>query len=196
MKKIFVIMSLLLICSCVYKNMYHFENGDLDWITSYNEGDTIRFQTNNGIDLLYIDKKIIYDKSSSFIENEGQEFLGDYHASAHYVGTFIHNQKSHYFSLSIQKKSDSSLDFQIVFVERYCYGISDERNMDNNGISLKDTIIIDNANSEYSISGPKSYNCEYLKWSKRDGLVEYRLRDGTVYPKTESTGICPPDQVW
>ena len=70
--------------------------------------------------------------------------------------------------------------------------IDDARNFSKTGI-YKDTIIIDNANSEYSISGPKSYNCEYLKWSKRDGLVEYRLRDGTVYPKTESTGICPPD---
>ena len=48
---------------------------------------------------------------------------------------------------------------------------------------INDTIIVDETNSEYQKSGPVPDNCKYLKWSKKEGLVEYRLRDGTVYPR-------------
>jgi hypothetical protein len=31
--------------------------------------------------------------------------------------------------------------------------------------------------------GPQVNDFEYIKWNKREGLIEYRLRDDTVYPK-------------
>ena len=38
-------------------------------------------------------------------------------------------------------------------------------------------------NSKYGNEGPKNDDFEYYKWSKKDGLIEYKLRDGTMYPK-------------
>jgi len=155
----------------------------LDWMSPYNVGDTIRFETSKGVDMLYISEREIIDKKDPFIEHEGIDPFSDYHASAHYVGKFIHNFNSHYFSMSIYKGPNEQIAFWIVFAERYCFGISDARNMNEQGTSIKDTLIIDSANSEYNISGPVSDNCEHIKWSKKEGLIEYRLRDGTVYPK-------------
>lgn len=85
--------------------------------------------------------------------------------------------------MEIRKRSNGGLDFNILLNERYCFGIKDERNMNEQGESIKDTIIIDDANSHYNHHyGPILDNCEYLKWSKHEGLIEYRLRDGTMYP--------------
>ena len=54
--------------------------------------------------------------------------------------------------------------------------------MSEPGTFLNDTIIVDETNSEYNKYGPVPDNCECLKWSKKEGLIEYRLRGGTVFP--------------
>lgn len=181
MKKIFLFAVILLLSSCVYSHMYHFEEGDLEWMSPYKIGDMIIFETSKGTDTLFITEKDIYDKTSPFIENEGQEMFGDYYANAVCLGFFIHNNSKHHFYMEIVKRSDGGLDLHMTFNERYYW--EDEKNMNETGTSIKDTIIVDETNSEYKKSGPVPDNCEYLKWSKKEGLIEYRLRDGTVYPR-------------
>ncbi len=183
MKKILLLyLTLILFSSCLYKNMYNFEEGDLDWMKPYAVGDTVRFETSTGTDYLCITKIEIYDSKSRFRQHEGE---GDsFHANAIYTGFFLHNGRIRDFYMEIRKRSNGGLDFNnILLNERYCFGIKDERNMNEQGESIKDTIIIDDANSHYNHHyGPILDNCEYLKWSKHEGLIEYRLRDGTMYP--------------
>ena len=59
----------------------------------------------------------------------------------------------------------------------------DSRNLNEDGTSIKDTVVIDNKNSKFGNKGPCTDDFEYVKWSKNEGLIEYRLRDGTVYSK-------------
>ena len=54
-----------------------------------------------GADTLYITKKIIHDKTSPFIENEGQEMFGDYNANAVYLCDFLHNNSKQPFYMEI-----------------------------------------------------------------------------------------------
>lgn len=184
MKKIIALFSLLLFASCVYKNMYHFEDGDLDWINAYVIGDTIKLYTSNGVDLLCMNKKEVYDKKSPFIANEGEEMFGDYNAICYYEGILIHNSTKHTIWLSVTKNSYDGLYVHFHLGERYCFDIEkDARNLDKQGYTIKDTVIIDDSNSEYGANGPLDDDFEYFKWSKKEGLIEYRLRDGTVYPK-------------
>ena len=183
MKKIILFALVLLMSSCVYSHMYHFEEGDLEWINPYEVGDMITFETSKGIDTLYITEKNIYDKTSPFIENEGQDMFDDYYASADYWGYFIHNNSKHHFFMLITKHPDGGLGIRITLMELYSNLIEIKRNVNEPSAFIKDTIIVDETNSEYKKSGPVPDNCEYLKWSKKEGLIEYRLRDGTVYPR-------------
>ena len=85
---------------CFCKNVYHFEEDDLMWINVYSVGDTVKLKTTNGYDLLCMTKKEVFDKKSPFIENEGQDVLGDYNAVAYYEGFFIHNSTKVYYMFS------------------------------------------------------------------------------------------------
>lgn len=182
MKKIVLSTIVLLLSSC-YSNMYHFEESDLDWISPYNAGDTVRFETNNGKDLLCISKKDINDSHYPFVRNEGEEMFGNYHASAEYVGYFIHKTTRHDVWAMFYKRSTGGIGAWFQLGWRYCFEVEDARNLTESGNSIKDTVIIDDANSHYGGEGPVADDFEYFKWSKKEGLIEYKLRDGTVYPK-------------
>ena len=175
MKKLFLFAATMLMSSCVYSHMYHFEDGDLEWMDPYEAGDVIAFETSTGTDRLYITEKKIYDQASPFLDNEGQEWFGDYYANAVYVGYFIHNNSKHDFCMIISKRSDGGLEFYNHLMDLF-----------SNEIKItKDTIVVDTTNANYKRSGPQPDNCESFKWSKKEGLIEYRLRDGTIYPSKE-----------
>ena len=184
MKKIFAVLLLLIVTSCIYKNVYHLEEDDLKWINVYPVGDTVKLNTTKGCDLLCMTKKEVFDKKSHFIENEGQEMLGDYNAIAYYEGFLIHNSTTHTIWISITKNSHNGIYASFHIGGRYCFAIEeDSRNMNEDGTSIKDTVVIDNKNSKFCNKGPCTDDFEYVKWSKNEGLIEYRLRDGTVYSK-------------
>jgi hypothetical protein len=182
MKKIILLLTICLTASCVYKNMYNFEDGDLDWMSPYNDGDTVMFETNNGLDMLIIDESTLENTNNPFVPNEGA-LWEDYHAFEEYEGRFIHNSTTREVWMRVFKCSNGGLDMHIQLGLRFCFGIEDARNLNKQGSSIKDTVIIDDSNSEYGANGPLDDDFEYFKWSKKEGLIEYRLRDGTVYPK-------------
>lgn len=174
-------MLLLFLFSC-YNNMYHFENDDLEWAIPYNEGDTIRLETNNGVDLLCINEKAIHDTYNIMAPHEGK-WGADFFASIEYNGYILHNSNKHNVYLLLKKNDKGGIGGYVNFGWRYCNAVeNDLRNVNGLGTSIKDTIIIDDANSHYGGNGPAADDFEYFKWSKKEGLIEYRLRDGTVYP--------------
>lgn len=184
MKKIFGVLLFLIVTSCIYKNVYHLEEDDLKWINVYPVGDTVKLNTTKGCDLLCMTKKEVFDKKSHFIENEGQEMLGDYNAIAYYEGFLIHNSTTHRIWISFTKNSHNGIYASFHMGGMYCFDIEkDSRNLNEDGTSIKDTVVIDNKNSKFGNKGPCTDDFEYVKWSKIEGLIEYRLRDGTRYPK-------------
>ena len=66
--------------------------------------------------------------------------------------------------------------------ERYALPVSDSRNMKADGF-YKDTIIIDDTNSQVNHALDHCYEFEYLIWHKYKGIIGYKLSDGTVYPE-------------
>lgn len=184
MKKIFAVLLFLIVTSCIYKNVYHLEEDDLKWINVYPVGDTVKLKTTNGCDLLCMTSKEIFDKKGPFIENEGHEILGDYNAVAYYEGLFVHNSTTHRIWISITKNSHNGIYASFHMGGMYCFDIEkDSRNLNEDGTSIKDTVVIDNKNSKFGNNKTSTDDFEYIKWSKIEGLIEYRLRDGTRYPK-------------
>ena len=180
-------MTLLFLSSC-HRNMYRFEESDTEWISKYDVEDTIRFETNNGTDLLYINEREIKESNYSLFgmareDIACEEMYGDYNASAELKGFFIHNDNKSEVWIMIFKYSNGGIGAWFNLGWRFCFGVKDSRNMNEEGTSIRDTVIIDDANSEYGGEGPVADDFEYFKWSKKEGLIEYRLRDGTMYPK-------------
>ena len=182
MRRSIIIATTLLFLSACYRNMYHFEENDLEWVSPYNTGDVIRFETNNGTDLLYISKKTINDSYSQIAPHEGV-WGDDFHASAEYTGCFVHKNTKHSLWTRFYKWSTGGIGAWFHLGWRFCFEVEDARNLTESGNSIKDTVIIDDSNSKYGGEGPVADDFEYFKWSKKEGLIEYRLRDGTIYPK-------------
>ena len=180
MRKILSFLMTLTLTSCLFENMYNFEEGDLDWINPYEADDLITFDTSNGTDSLFIEQKNIHNSKRRYRNDVTDGW--DYHAFAEYIGFFLHNNSISSFYMRIEKRSDGGLDYRVTLNERYSSEIEIKRNMSEPGTFLNDTIIVDETNSEYNKYGPVPDNCECLKWSKKEGLIEYRLRDGTVFP--------------
>lgn len=181
--RFFIFLFIPFLCSsCMYRNMYHLSENDMKWVEVYNVGDTITFPGSQDVDTLIIVEKVVNETNSPFIENEGQ--MGDdFRANAYIEGTFIHQLERMKFSLLIIK-NDKIRDAILWFVagQRYGLGIEDTRNQLTDGF-YRDTIIIDNENSEYGYGGPSKCEFEYYIWSKSEGLIEYILTDGNKYVK-------------
>ena len=69
MKKILIaILGTFLLTSCIYTAMYHFSNSDLEWLSPYEQGDTILFRSEtNAMDTLVVNEKYIKDTYWPFI---------------------------------------------------------------------------------------------------------------------------------
>ncbi|MBP5714412.1 MAG: hypothetical protein J6X07_06915 [Prevotella sp.] len=160
------------------EHMYHFTKQDSLFFYIY---DTLNFyilKTNNGTDTLRFIKKNVEENYNEwyFDMNDGTVF----NAHFYYGGIVNHNGHNEEISISYVKESDNQDPIMnIILAERYALSIKDVRNY-SNGI-YKDTIIVDDNNSQQNYHNPHYFTFEYLKWHKYRGIVEYKLSDGTIY---------------
>ena len=77
-KTIFILLTLALFSSCLYEAMYFLTDEDLEWMAPYEKGDTILFQSSNGMDTMTIDEITLYNDDNPWRENEGTStFMGN-----------------------------------------------------------------------------------------------------------------------
>ena len=66
---------------------------DLVWMASYEQGDTILFQSSNGIDTMTIDDITLYNDDNPWRENEGfSTYMGN-SAFEHSISSMVENLK-------------------------------------------------------------------------------------------------------
>ena len=66
---------------------------DLVWMASYEQGDTILFQSSNGIDTMTIDEITLYNDDNPWRENEGfSTYMGN-SAFEHSISSMVENLK-------------------------------------------------------------------------------------------------------
>ena len=62
----------------MYEAMYFLTDKDLEWMASYEQGDTVLFLSSNGIDTMTIDEITLYNDDNPWRENEGTStFMGN-----------------------------------------------------------------------------------------------------------------------
>ena len=66
---------------------------DLEWMASYEQGDTVLFLSSNGIDTMTIDEITLYNDDNPWRENEGfYTYMGN-SAFEHSISSMVENLK-------------------------------------------------------------------------------------------------------
>lgn len=184
MKKISaIIIGVFMLCSCF--ELYgggtdvSFDEDITQWMSPYFKGDTILLSTNNGVDSFCVNYMTDYD-DMDYREHKTTYLYSD--AYGRYECVLIHNGTRMNVIVQVNKRKDGAVRMSVMLGNGYNYDISDRRNPDKHN-SIKDTVIIDDNNLEYGECGHNENDFEYIKIGKTEGIIEYRLRDGTVYTK-------------
>ena len=191
MMLLFSVMSIASFTSCIRKrdHIYHFTPHDSLYFNAYDTLCYYTFKTSKGLDSLWIKRKVCIDKYKEwYFDNCPPE--GTLDPIFYYDGDFTHNGSKDSFCLIYKKLyQNADPELKVVLGERYAWPVDDPRNMKSEGI-YKDTIIIDDENSDVKHYFEHSYEFEYLIWHKYKGIIGYKLSDGTIYPdSTENPGL-------
>ena len=175
---IFLIMTLFV--SCMYEAMYFLTDKDLEWMEPYEKGDTILFQSSNGIDTMTVDEITLYNDDNPWRENEGTStFMGN--SSLKY--TIKHHGEMINGKFLIVKEDSLKMSIAIRLYRRHMSLIDEKElqlcNMNTIGAQCDDVIKIDDSNSTLYSNTPQ--NTEYVCWSKSKGLLQYKYLNGEVY---------------
>ena len=182
-KSVFILIpSVVLFTSCIYTAMYHFSNSDLEWLSPYEQGDTVLFSSSEGMDTMIVEEKKMHDYYLPFMANEAStemHALGCISNEILHKGSFVDN------TLVIVKENTNRLRVDYLFDFRGYSQYDDAlkgfsfREVHILGKKYDDAIIIDNKNSVLNVKGDLA--CEYFIWSKSKGLLQYKYLNGDVY---------------
>lgn len=170
--------------NCIRKrdHIYHFTSHDSSYFKAYDTLCYYKFETTQGVDSLWISRKVCIDNYKKwYIDVCPPE--GTFDPIFYYIGEFTHKGYKVYFSLQLKKTGENTDPvLTTVLGERYASSINDSRNMNSKGF-YNDTIIVDDANSYVNHDFEHCYEFEYLIWHKYNGIIGYKLSDGTVFPQ-------------
>jgi len=180
-KYVFILIpSVVLFTSCIYTAMYHFSNSDLEWLSPYEQGDTVLFSSSEGMDTMTVEMIKVRDDYLPFMANEG---ISEMHATGritchiHHRGNLLEND------IAILKNAHDVLRVCFSFEHRgVIFNTKNEPRLYKvkvNGATYENAIKIDDSNSEIIFISPN--NCEYFIWSKSKGLLQYKYLNGDVY---------------
>ena len=180
MKNIPYILLTLLLSSCLYEAMYFLTDKDLEWMASYEQDDTVLFQSSNGIDTMTIDEITLYNDDNPWRENEGTStFMGN----SSFKYTIKHHNELVDGDFCVLKEDSMRLSLYLNLRRRRRI-VYDEKELQLcsqviEGIQYDDLIKVDDSNSELYTKEP--FNTEYFIWSKSKGLLQYKYLNGDVY---------------
>ena len=177
---LYILLTITLFTSCLYDAMYFLTDKDLEWMASYEQGDTVLFQSSNGIDTMTIDEITLYNDDNPWRENEGTStFMGN----SSFKYTIKHHNELVDGDFCVLKEDSMRLSLYLNLRRRRRI-VYDEKELQLcsqviEGIQYDDLIKVDDSNSELYTKEP--FNTEYFIWSKSKGLLQYKYLDGEVY---------------
>ena len=182
-KYVFILIpSVVLFTSCIYTAMYHFSNSDLEWLSPYEQGDTVLFSSSEGMDTMIVEEKKMHDYYLPFMANEASTEM---HALGCITNKVKHNGESLSNDLIIVKETADRLRVDFIFYFRSHSQYDDTKEgfpfhkATISDMEYDDVIIIDDKNSKTNVKNTMA--CEYFIWSKSKGLLQYKYLNGDVY---------------
>ena len=177
---LYILLTITLFTSCLYEAMYFLSDKDMEWMASYEQGDTVLFLSSNGIDTMTIDEITLYNDDNPWRENEGTStFMGN----SSFKYTIKHHNELVDGDFCVLKEDSMRLSLYLNLRRRRRI-VYDEKELQLcsqviEGIQYDDLIKVDDSNSELYTKEP--FNTEYFIWSKSKGLLQYKYLDGEVY---------------
>ena len=177
---LYILLTITLFTSCLYDAMYFLTDKDLEWMASYEQGDTVLFQSSNSIDTMTVDEITLYNDDNPWRENEGTStFMGN----SSFKYTIKHHGELVDGDFCVLKEDSMRLSLYLNLRRRRRI-VYDEKELQLcsqviEGIQYDDLIKVDDSNSELYTKEP--FNTEYFIWSKSKGLLQYKYLDGEVY---------------
>ena len=164
-----IFFSVALMCafvSCTYKSVHLLDENDYEWLEAYDDGDTILFESNDGIDTMIV-ARIIHNTPSSI----GINCFSGFYANGMFDNQILHKGLRYKCGLIVHRILQDSTynklspkDFEIYEKE---------------GVVYDDAFVIGNRYS--SVADNFEEVTKYFIWSKSKGLVEYKYQNGDVY---------------
>lgn len=156
----------------VYIHVTKLTEDDLEWVDTYNYGDSIFFTSSYGnLDTLVVTEKFINNSQERFYFSEGLGPNKEANAGLNFI--LKHGKETFDGGLCIKKAVGDSLLAVISVWKSYALEIR---------IS-GDRIIIDKDNSSYSehMQNRVQNKVEKFVWSKEYGLIYYKFEDGEEF---------------
>ena len=177
---LYILLTITLFTSCLYDAMYFLTDKDLEWMASYEQGDTVLFLSSNEIDTMTVDEITLYNDDNPWRENEG---TSTYMGNSAFKYTIRHRNKSFDGDFCVIKEDSMRLSLYLNLRRRRRI-VYDEKKLqlccrNIEGEIYDDIIEVDDSNSE--LYTREELNTEYFIWSKSKGLLEYKYLNGEVY---------------
>ena len=176
----------LLLSSCFYDAVYNFDKEDLAWMDPYEQGDTVLFKSGHHMDTMFVKEAYLYNSTSRFMRNEASSV---FNANAGFECILRHgNQLIRCRYGFIKRKEDELSVYMHTHKRFYAQNQKDVhfQKVCCNGKDYDDAIVVNSSNSDINDSG-KSLNNEYFIYSKSQGLLQYKYKDGEVYTLYKKT---------
>lgn len=193
---IIILIILLIFQSCLYSHMTHLTDEDLEWISCYEDGDTVLFLSNHGnIDTIIITDMGIRDRYNRFIPDEAQS--STFEASAWYKfiisNKFSQNDElSGTLYLENDYESDTLL-FSSRLIRRFAFDVNSfNRSSDQFKVIFSKFSTIDSIPDNYLMFDDSNSHWSEIEWknlkiithfvfNKSLGLIYYRYEDGEEF---------------
>lgn len=164
-------------CSCVYHQITHMDDEELEWVTNRHEGEIMYFKSQNGIfDTVTIVEITIHNSVSPINWGYFNTSSKDYIATADVRYRFSNSNRGGI--LRIEKRGKNRpICFSSVLEGGWLYDIPlNTTSLQEDDIIINDIMYFENGKSDSSVI--KSYS-----WSKRYCLVQYTFHDGTIFSR-------------
>ena len=164
-------------CGLPYCKKHQFTQEDLEWISAYNENDTILFRSENKTDTLIIESKEVYNPKNTFIfDCSGCNWiLGDneFYAIASIDFSLIHDSVKYNGGFTIRKIEK----YEPAKINLYMGGLYsiDYLEINNHTVTLDR-----NTNAELG-KHQLIMNLKEISYSKHEGITTYKMLDGSIY---------------
>ena len=163
--------------SCVYHQITHMDDEELEWVTNRHEGEIMYFKSQNGIfDTVTINEITIHNSLSPINWGYFNTNSKVYIATAEVRYSFSNSNRGGVLSI-VKGVKNRPICFSSVLKGGWLYDIPlNTTSLQIDDIIINDIMYFENGKSDSSVI--KSYS-----WSKRYGLVQYAFQDGTIFSR-------------
>lgn len=183
-KRMIVVVSIFtLLYTCKYDEMTHMSDYELEWVTNRHEGEIMYLKSQDGVvDTVtilevYVDN-LLDPINWGYFNTSSRVYIAS--AGVRYS---INHERGGILQIYKRRNSRPICFSSVLDVDEWLYNIPlNTTSLRISGITMNDIMFFDISKSE-AVNRKDSNVIIRYSWSKKYGLVQYTLKDGTVFSR-------------